>query len=159
MRGCTHQKDQAMTLTKTLAPVLLALAGCSTAAQAASYTMLRDPGCGCCEQWAGQMRTGLHADITTADRVSADRTGPAAAVPAPLRACHTMMVDGYVIEGHVPAAAIARLLKERPAGIAGLAVAGMPAGSPGMEMGGRTEPYDVIAFGPAGERVFQHISG
>ena len=146
-------------LRRPLAPTLLALAACSTAAQAAGYTMERDPGCGCCEQWAGQMTTGLHADIATADRAMADRTGPAASVPAPLRSCHTMIVEGYVIEGHVPAAAIARLLRERPAGVAGLAVAGMPAGSPGMEMGGETEPYDVIAFGPAGARVFQHIAG
>ena len=145
-------------LRRFLAPVLLALAACSTAAQATSYTMLRDPGCGCCKQWAGHMATGLHADIATADRASADRTGPAAAVPATLRSCHTMIVDGYVIEGHVPAAAIARLLSEQPVGVAGLAVAGMPAGSPGMEMGGQTEPYDVIAFGPVGERVFQHVS-
>ena len=145
-------------LRRPLAPVLLALAACSTAAQATSYTMLRDPGCGCCELWVGHMEVGLQADIATADRASADRTGPAAAVPATLRSCHTMIVDGYVIEGHVPAAAIARLLRERPAGVTGLAVPGMPAGSPGMEMGGQTEPYDVIAFGPAGERVFQHIA-
>ena len=66
-------------------------------------------------------------------------------VPQELRGCHTAIVDGYVIEGHVPAAEIDRLLAERP-DIVGLAVAGMPAGSPGMETGGLSEPYDVIAF-------------
>ena len=148
-----------MTRRPLAAPLLLGLAACSTAAQATSYTMLRDPGCGCCEGWAGHMTTGLNADVATADRASAERTGPAASVPDALRSCHTMMVQGYVIEGHVPATAIARLLKERPAGVTGLAVAGMPAGSPGMEMDGETEPYDVIAFGPAGAHVFQHVDG
>lgn len=146
-------------LRRSAAPLVLALAACSTAAEATEYTMLRDPGCGCCEEWAGHMTTGLNAQVATADRTEASRTGPAAAVPQALRSCHTMIVDGYVIEGHVPAAAVARLLRERPAGVTGLAVAGMPAGSPGMEMGGETEPYDVIAFGPDGNRVFQHVAG
>lgn len=75
-------------------------------------------------------------------------------VPDALRSCHTMVVDGYVIEGHVPAADIARLLRERPAGVEGLAVAGMPLGSPGMEMNGQTQPYQVIAFGKSGRIVF-----
>jgi hypothetical protein len=73
-------------------------------------------------------------------------------VPADLASCHTALVDGYVIEGHVPAAEVRRLLRERPA-IVGLAVAGMPEGSPGME-GARREPYDVIAFGDLERRIF-----
>ena len=75
-------------------------------------------------------------------------------MPADLRSCHTMEVSGYVIEGHVPAADIQRLLKERPAGVRGLAVAGMPLGSPGMEMGDQAQPYQVVAFGEAGRSVF-----
>lgn len=148
-----------MTIRPAMTALLLALAACSSAVQATEYTMLRDPGCGCCEQWAASMTTGLHARVAVADRASDDRTGPAATVPDALRSCHTMIVDGYVIEGHVPAAAIARLLRERPAGVTGLAVPGMPAGSPGMEMGGQTEPYQVIAFGPTGSHVFQTIAG
>ncbi len=74
-------------------------------------------------------------------------------VPAELQSCHTAVVDGYVIEGHVPAADIERLLMERPE-ILGLAVAGMPAGSPGMDFPGAVaEPFDVVMFdenGPAG---------
>ena len=66
-------------------------------------------------------------------------------VPQELWSCHTAIVDGYVIEGHVPAAEIERLLRERP-DILGIAVAGMPAGAPGMEVGGLTEPFDVVAF-------------
>lgn len=77
-------------------------------------------------------------------------------VPADLESCHTAVVDGYVIEGHVPAELVARLLRERP-DIAGLAVPGMPIGSPGME-GPNPEPYDVIAFDQDGSReVFQRV--
>lgn len=75
-------------------------------------------------------------------------------VPRDLRSCHTMIVEGYVIEGHVPAADIARLLHEKPEGVAGLAVAGMPVGSPGMEMGDHKQPYQVIAFGANERSVF-----
>ncbi len=62
-----------------------------------------------------------------------------------LRSCHTALVDGYLLEGHVPSADIERLLTERPQ-VTGLAVPGMPIGSPGMEMGGGVQPYDVISF-------------
>jgi hypothetical protein len=78
-----------------------------------------------------------------ADLTEVKRT---AGVPRALEACHTAIVNGYVIEGHVPADVIRRFLKERPEGVAGLAVAGMPIGSPGMEQGSRKDPYDVVAF-------------
>lgn len=72
-------------------------------------------------------------------------------VPSALQSCHTAIVDGYIVEGHVPAADIQRLLKERPQ-ILGLAVPGMPVGSPGMELQGvPTDPYDVIAFEESGK--------
>ncbi|MCB2053116.1 MAG: DUF411 domain-containing protein [Geminicoccaceae bacterium] len=74
-------------------------------------------------------------------------------VPEALRSCHTATVAGYVLEGHVPASDVERLLAERPEGT-GLAVAGMPLGSPGMEMGGRREPFDVVLFGPQGSTLF-----
>ena len=69
-------------------------------------------------------------------------------VPSQLQSCHTAIVDGYIIEGHVPATEIERLLNERPTEIAGLAVPGMPSGSPGMD--GASQPYDVIAFDKSG---------
>lgn len=75
-------------------------------------------------------------------------------IPKELASCHTMLVAGYVIEGHVPADAVEKLLSERPPGVAGLAVPGMPLGSPGMEVDGQSHPFDVFAFGPAGRRVF-----
>src|SRR3546814_11096238 len=75
-------------------------------------------------------------------------------VPQALRSCHTMLVGGYVIEGHVPAKEISRLLREKPKGVKGLAVAGMPTGSPGMEHGDHREAYKVLPFGPGGQRVY-----
>lgn len=70
-------------------------------------------------------------------------------IPPEFQSCHTAIVDGYIIEGHVPVAEVERLLTERP-DIAGLAVPGMPQGSPGMDGSGRTQPYDVIAFDKSG---------
>ena len=71
-------------------------------------------------------------------------------VPAELQSCHTAIVDGYIVEGHVPVAEVERLLTERP-DVIGLAVAGMPAGSPGMETDGPDQPFDVIVFSKSGE--------
>ena len=75
-------------------------------------------------------------------------------VPGDLQSCHTAIVEGYVIEGHVPVADVERLLVERPAGVKGLAVAGMPMGSPGMEHGNHRQAFQVIAFGPEGRSVW-----
>ncbi len=130
------------------------LAACSSVAQAANYTMYRDPQCGCCEAWAEHIEHGIEAEVATVDRPDMTGLKDELGVPADLRSCHTMIVEGYVIEGHVPAEAINRLLRDRPEGIAGLAVPGMPVGSPGMEMGGRKQPYRVIAFGSSGRSVF-----
>jgi len=109
----------------------------------------KTPTCGCCHKWVDHLEeAGFKVDATDMADVTPvkDENG----VDADLRTCHTAVVDGYVIEGHVPAADIKRLLKERPA-VAGLAVPGMPMGSPGME-GSRTDPYDVIAFDKEGNR-------
>jgi len=130
------------------------LAACSSVAQAASYTMFRDPQCGCCEAWADHVEHGMQADVATVDRADMQELKDELGVPADLRSCHTMVVDGYLIEGHVPAQDIERLLAERPEGVRGLAVPGMPIGSPGMEMGERKQAYQVIAFGSVGRSVF-----
>jgi len=137
-----------------VAPALLALAACSSAAQAATYTMFKDPNCGCCDHWADHVREGMEAEVAVSESADMASVKDTHGVPQQLRSCHTMIVDGYVIEGHVPAAEIERLLEERPEGVRGLAVPGMPIGSPGMEMGNRTQPYQVIAFGDAGMTVF-----
>lgn len=119
--------------------------------------MHRDPGCGCCEKWAAQVRQQFGRKvriIDDANRASLQREG---GVPSGLSSCHTATIDGMVFEGHVPMADMKRLLAQRPKGVAGLAVAGMPMGSPGMEVAGRkADPYDVMTFGAAGRRVFAH---
>lgn len=112
---------------------------------------LRNPGCGCCVGWADHLREhGFEVHLhDTPDLPSVKgRLG----VPADLQGCHTAVVEGYVVEGHVPASFILRILDEAP-DIAGISVPGMPIGSPGME-GPNPETFDVIAYGgpPEGER-------
>jgi hypothetical protein len=132
------------------------LAACS--AQAASFTMYRDPHCGCCTAWADHIADHKGGDEThrmeTIDHPDMRAIKTEHRVPAELQSCHTAVVDGYVIEGHVPVADIERLLAERPAGVTGLAVPGMPMGSPGMEHGDHRQAHQVIAFGPEGRRVW-----
>ena len=139
---------------RPFAAALLFLAACSSAAQAATYQMFRDPYCGCCELWADHVRSGNEVTITETVTSEMARIKQDQRIPQDLWSCHTMIVDGYIIEGHVPAEQIERLLEERPEGVRGLAVAGMPIGSPGMEMGDRKQPYQVIAFGDEGRFVF-----
>jgi len=133
---------------------LALLAACSNVAEAATYTMFRDSGCGCCLKWAAHVEHRMKADVVSVDSTEMAKVKTEQNVPQELWSCHTMAVEGYVIEGHVPADAIAKLLRERPAGVSGLAVPGMPLGSPGMEAGGRIQPYQVVAFGPNGQKVF-----
>lgn len=122
---------------------------------ATEIKMFRQSGCGCCGQWAEHMRAAGYT-VTIVDGEVMSVIKKEAGVPAALESCHTAMVDGYVIEGHVPAADVDRLLKERPKA-KGLAVAGMPMGSPGMEQpDGATEPYNTVLFGgEGGDTVFQ----
>ena len=105
-----------------------------------------------CRAVAGLAR-GLNAEVT-AENADMKMVKDLHGVPDDLRACHTMIVEGYVIEGHVPAEAILKLLREKPKNVTGLAVPGMPVGSPGMEYQDMKQPYQVIAFGPQGQRVF-----
>ena len=137
-----------------VASALLLLAACSNAAQAATYTMFRDPNCGCCLKWADHVEHKTDAEVTSVDTTEMARIKTERGVPQELWSCHTMEIEGYMIEGHVPADAIERLLRERPEGVTGLAVPGMPVGSPGMEFENRIQPFDVIAFGPSGQSVF-----
>lgn len=116
-------------------------------------TVYKDPGCGCCKNWVEHLRKHGFEVIArdTSDVTGAKRTGR---VPEQLYSCHTAFVGGYVVEGHVPAPDIQRLLREKPR-VAGIAVPGMPAGSPGMEVGSRVDRYDVIAFNRDGStRVY-----
>jgi hypothetical protein len=114
-------------------------------------TVYKTPTCGCCKAWVQHAeKSGFKA--TTHDLNDLSETKDTLGVPDALRSCHTALVGKYVIEGHVPADLIKKLVAEKPANILGLAVPGMPAGSPGMEVPGRKDPYDVIAFTRDGKR-------
>lgn len=108
--------------------------------------VLKTATCGCCAAWVDHMREeGFRVeaeDLGSQELVAAKNER---GVPRDLFACHTAVVDGYVVEGHVPADEVRRLLDEQP-DVTGIAVPDMPAGSPGMEVGGRQESYDVVAF-------------
>jgi len=118
----------------------------------ADVMVYKSPSCGCCGGWVDHMRAN---GFTVAVKERDDLTPVKArlGVPDSLQSCHTAEVGGYVVEGHVPAADIRRLLTERPRA-RGLAVPGMPAGSPGMGDGGHREAYQVILFGDGGHSVY-----
>lgn len=135
-----------------LTPAALRAAVGARGAPGPQLTIYKDAECGCCERWVTHMaaagfRPAVH-DVADLPAVKA-RLG----VPAALHACHTAVVDGFVVEGHVPAADVVRFLRERPrvgaAAARGLAVPAMPAGSPGME-GPPPESYEVVAFAAGG---------
>ena len=116
----------------------------------------KDPTCGCCSGWVEHLqKAGFITKVF--DTKDIDAVKKRLGVPDDLAACHTAEVAGYVIEGHVPAAALTRFLAEKPHA-KGLAVPGMPVGSPGME-GDNAEPYEVVLFGPAGRRSYMRFLG
>lgn len=111
--------------------------------EAQEVTVFMSPYCGCCGKWVEHLRQhGFTVEQRLVEDTASVRSREG--VPAGLASCHTALVDGYVVEGHVPASDIRRLLAERPQA-RGLAAPGMPAGAPGMEDAGR-EPYEVILF-------------
>jgi hypothetical protein len=116
----------------------------------------KDPSCGCCQDWVIHMQAnGFDVKVHDSGNSAArKRLG----VPDKLGSCHTALVGGYAIEGHVPAREVQRLLRERPAAV-GLSVPGMPVGSPGMDgaiYGDRKDPYDVVLISRSGAtRVYQ----
>lgn len=114
-------------------------------------TIYKNPACGCCGEWVKHMRAnGFRVEVHEIVDVAPIRRK--AGVPEALASCHTALVGGYAIEGHVPAGDIRRLLRERPK-VKGLAVPGMVVGSPGMEQG-PAQPYSTIAFDERGSTVF-----
>jgi hypothetical protein len=131
-------------------------AAATRAAEQPSITVHKDPNCGCCSGWVQHLQKAGFT-VQAVDTAELDAVKTRLGVPGDLAACHTAQVAGYIVEGHVPAAALKRLLAEKP-NAAGLAVPGMPVGSPGME-GGTPEPYDVILFGPAGRRTYMRFLG
>lgn len=121
-------------------------------------TVTRDPNCGCCGNWAAHVKAaGFPVEVVELADVMPlkARLG----VPEALMSCHTAEIGGYVVEGHVPAEAIKRLLAERPQA-KGIAVAGMPIGSPGMEVPGQPpQTYEIVIFSAGRQHVFARYRG
>ena len=126
-------------------PVIFALSMVfmTATAQATEITVYKSPTCGCCSAWVDHMKANGYTVVSkNVDDLEAIKK--VLGVPDPFQSCHTAMVDGYVVEGHVPAADVTRMLAEKPE-VAGITVPGMPAGSPGMEVGS-VDKYDVLLF-------------
>lgn len=149
-----RSRRELLASTLGLAGVLLAGGGATAASPGAAplLRVFRSPLCGCCGAWVDHMRAaGFATQVMNLDDLAPVKAR--LGVPADLESCHTGLIDGYVVEGHVPAADVRRLLQLRPRAT-GLAVPGMPVGSPGMEQGARRDAYDVVLFAPAGRQVF-----
>ena len=131
----------------------LALLASAESAAAATLVVTKTASCGCCKHWVEHMKkAGFAVEVHDVDDVTP--TARRLHVPDRLRSCHTASIEGYAIEGHVPAADVRRLLAQRPKA-AGIAVPGMVMGSPGMEHGGHSEPYQTILFTRDGKtRIF-----
>jgi hypothetical protein len=118
-----------------------------------TVVVYKSPTCGCCGAWITHLQShGFQVEANNVPDSQLAAIGRQAGVTDELASCHTAKVGNYVVEGHVPATDIQRMLKEKPA-IAGIAVPGMPMGSPGMEQGGRKDPYNVIAFTKNGKKT------
>jgi hypothetical protein len=121
------------------------------AAKVRPILVYRDPQCGCCEAWAEIARKAGY-DVTVENRADMTAVKARYGVPDQLASCHTAVIGGYAVEGHVPMRHVARLLGDKPNDIRGIAVPGMPRGSPGMEMpDGSSDAFEVMAFGANGK--------
>jgi hypothetical protein len=138
--------------------VSLAASAIPSAARTRAMIVHKDPNCGCCDLWVEHVRAaGIMAEIVETKEIN--RAKARLGVPMAIASCHTAEIDGYVIEGHVPATEILRLLEKRPAA-RGLAVPGMPINSPGMEVAGAVdEAYDVLLFGAGEPRIYASYRG
>ena len=136
------------------AAVLPLLPGPAEAAAPAGYVMWRDPGCGCCLEWAKRIEAAFGRKLPVVNSSNMTAVKQAQGVPEALRSCHTALIQGVVVEGHVPPEDIKRLIALKRKGVKGLAVPGMPAGSPGMDVGhDHRQRYQVMAFDSAGRHV------
>ena len=130
--------------------LIISLSLFASSAFAVEMTLYKSPTCGCCKAWAKHIeKAGFDVKVIEQDNNSQLRKENG--ITSDLTSCHTATIEGYVIEGHVPVADIQRLLEEKPA-ITGLAVPGMPASSPGMDVPNNTTPYQVIAFSKNGSK-------
>lgn len=132
----------------------LALAQSPGAQQApkTAVTVYKSASCGCCKNWVEHMRKAGF-EVTPLDVENIGEIKAKYGVPTEVASCHTAVVDGYVVEGHVPSDVVLRFLRERPQ-VVGIATPGMPVGSPGMEdPSGRTEPYNIVTFDKSGKHT------
>lgn len=121
------------------------------APRARKVTVYKSPTCGCCANWVSRMKqSGFDVEAHDVGDDMLNQVKTTAGVPMALRSCHVALAGGYAFEGHVPPDVVRKVLAERPKAL-GVAVPGMPAGSPGMEMGDRKDPYEVMAFDRAGK--------
>lgn len=146
---------------RDLVTILLIVAGLcwplSAAAETGAVAVYKTPSCGCCNGWVEHMRRNGF-DVTTRDLEWSELAGVRShyRIPANLNSCHTAVVDGYVVEGHVPAEIVMRLLTEHPEAI-GISAPGMPPASPGMDVPGGG-PYDIMIFdAKGGTRLYQRV--
>lgn len=117
----------------------------------ADIKVYKSPTCGCCTAWVEHLEEhGLSVETVHVDQGQLNTVKQQAGLTRELASCHTAFIEGYAVEGHVPVGDIQRLIAEKP-DISGLAVPGMPAGSPGMEVGGRHDPFDVVSFDQSGD--------
>ncbi|MBO1113786.1 DUF411 domain-containing protein [Bordetella petrii] len=145
---------------RLLAGLALAPAAAWAAPSTPVIQVWKSPTCGCCTDWIAHLRDhGFRVEVQEVQSTAEVRSR--LGIPAEYGSCHTGLVDGYALEGHVPAGDIQRMLRERPAAI-GLAVPGMPLGAPGMdgpEYEGRKHPYEVLLVRRWGlTRVYQAYS-
>jgi hypothetical protein len=131
--------------------LLAVLVGAVQAEEPRAATLYKNPACACCDGYADYLRdNGFEVTVqATHDLPLLHRQH---GVPDPLVGCHTTLVEGYVVEGHVPVGALLRLLTEKPA-IKGISLPGMPAGSPGM-FGEKTEPFTIYEIGEGPAKVY-----
>ena len=148
--GCAPEAsaEDGRTAASTPANAMVDATLAATIAETPTIKVYKSPTCGCCALWVDHMReAGFELEVEDTDDMIGVKVD--AGLPLQLQSCHTALVDGYVFEGHIPAEVIARFLAEQPSA-SGLAVPGMPIGSPGMEFGDRVDPYDVLQFDAAG---------
>ncbi len=129
---------------------MLNISAVAQAAPQPEMTVYKSPTCGCCKKWISHLeKNGFKVTAHNVQSVQPYKIKNK--ITPELASCHTARINGYTIEGHVPAKDILRLLKEK-AKVSGLAVPGMPVGSPGMEMGNRKDNYDVVSFDDNGKQ-------
>ena len=138
-----------VTRMRKLTICLLCLFAISPVFAQADITVYKSPTCGCCKKWISHLEDNGFK-VKSVDMQSVTPKKIEFGITPQLASCHTAVVNGYVIEGHVPASDIKRLLKDKPKDVRGLTVPGMPIGSPGMEQGSRKDPYAVLTIDKKG---------